>query len=138
MADTSAVPSVRLDKWLWYARFFKSRSLATKLVQARKVRINSVPTDKPSALVKAEDVLTFPQGKNIRVIRIRAIGNRRGPATEARELYEDLAPADTMKKSEPSALPVARRDAGSGRPTKAERRALDRMRDSSDDPGNHN
>ncbi|MCR9214370.1 MAG: RNA-binding S4 domain-containing protein [Proteobacteria bacterium] len=136
MPDNHTAPSVRLDKWLWYARFFKSRSLATKLVLARKVRINSVPTDKPSAAVKSEDVLTFPQGKNIRVIRILNVGSRRGPATEAQSLYEDLAPIDAKKKTDPSTSPVARRDAGSGRPTKAQRRALDRMRDNSEDPEN--
>lgn len=134
MSDTPAVPSVRVDKWLWYARFFKSRSLATKLVQARKVRINSIPTDKPSAAVRADDVLTFAQGKHIRVVRIRDIGKRRGPAVEAQRLYEDLAPPQTRDTSAARQTAVARREAGSGRPTKAERRALDRLRDTHNDP----
>ena len=134
MSDNHGTETVRVDKWLWYARFFKSRSLATRLVQARKVRINSVITKKASATVKIEDVLTFPQGRNIRVVRIQELGHRRGPATEARALYEDLAPPDKKKKMK-SENSVALRDAGSGRPTKAERRAIDRMRDSANDSG---
>jgi ribosome-associated heat shock protein Hsp15 len=73
-------------------------------------------------LVRPGDVLTFPQGPQIRVVRVVQLGARRGPATEARTLYEDLAPA---VPPEPAAL---QRDPGAGRPTKAERRALDRLR----------
>ncbi|MZR29296.1 RNA-binding S4 domain-containing protein [Sneathiella litorea] len=125
----TAAASIRVDKWLWYARFFKSRSLAAKLVQARKLRVNSKVTTKSSSMVKAEDVLTFAQGRNIRVIRIRDIGIRRGPAPEARALYEDLAPPENKEDAtNPTTTPVARRDAGSGRPTKADRRALDKLR----------
>ena len=131
MADDggTAAASIRVDKWLWYARFFKSRSLAAKLVQSRKLRINSVVVTKPSATVKTEDVLTFAQGRNIRVIRIRELGTRRGPATEAQALYEDLAPPKKKTPdTNPAAAPVAKRDSGAGRPTKAERRALDKLR----------
>ncbi len=83
---TESSDSIRVDKWLWYARFFKSRSLAAKVVQSRKLRINSVIVTKASAVVKAADVLTFAQGKHIRVVRLLDIGTRRGPATEARTL----------------------------------------------------
>jgi len=132
--DTQESPvTVRLDKWLWYARFFKSRSLATRLVQARKVRVNSVIAGKASASVKAEDVLTFPQAKNIRVVRIIAVGDRRGPAPEARALYEDLAPVETTKRDKKTEGQVAIREPGSGRPTKAERRALDKLRPDADE-----
>lgn len=82
----------RVDKWLWFARFYKTRSLAAKLVEAGSVRLNRVPLDKSSQTVKVGDVLTFPQGRAIRVIRVSAIGDRRGPPAEARTLYEDLAP----------------------------------------------
>lgn len=123
----AATTSIRVDKWLWYARFFKSRSLAAKLVMSRKLRVNSVVISKASALVKAEDVLTFAQGRNIRVVRILDIGTRRGPAPEAQALYDDLAPVD-KQQVETRADPVAKRDAGSGRPTKADRRALDKFR----------
>jgi ribosome-associated heat shock protein Hsp15 len=125
----TAATTIRIDKWLWYARFFKSRSLAAKLVQSRKLRINSVVTSKPSATVKAEDVLTFAQGRNIRVIRIRDIGTRRGPAPEAQTLYEDLAPPEKKApETDPANSAVAQRDSGAGRPTKADRRALDKLR----------
>jgi ribosome-associated heat shock protein Hsp15 len=112
----------RLDKWLWFARFCKSRTLASKLCAAGKVRIGGELVHKAHYLVRPGDVLTFPQGPQIRVVRVVQLGARRGPATEARTLYEDLAPA---VPPEPAAL---RRDPGAGRPTKAERRALDRLR----------
>lgn len=81
---------VRLDKWLWQARFFKSRSLAAGLAESGHLRINGQPTRKPGAGVAVGDVLTFPQGSRIRVVRILALGQRRGPASEAQALYLDL------------------------------------------------
>ncbi|WP_118135357.1 RNA-binding S4 domain-containing protein [Oceanicella sp. SM1341] len=87
-------PGIRLDKWLWHARFFKTRSLAAKLAGAGKVRINGARTEKPAATVRPGDVLTFPQGNAVQVVRILALGERRGPAPEARSLYEPVdAPA---------------------------------------------
>ena len=83
---------IRVDKWLWQARFFKSRSLAAEMVAAGRLRISGQPVDKPAKTVKAGDVLTFPQSGNIRVVRIVAAGIRRGPASEAQLLYQDLAP----------------------------------------------
>lgn len=82
---------LRLDKWLWQARFFKTRSLAAKIAAKRKVRINRTLVTKPHYRVRPGDVLTFPQGREIRVIRILALGLRRGPAPEARTLYEEIA-----------------------------------------------
>jgi ribosome-associated heat shock protein Hsp15 len=87
--------AMRLDKWLWFARFCRSRSLAAKLCEAGKVRINRVLIEKPAASVKPGDVLTFPQGAQIRVVRVLALGSRRGPPIEARALYEDLAAAES-------------------------------------------
>jgi ribosome-associated heat shock protein Hsp15 len=117
----------RIDKWLWYARFFKSRSLAAKICEARKVRLNGTVVTKPSHPVKEDDVLTFAQRRGIRVVRIADLGSRRGPAAEAATLYEDLAPPETPKpKAE--AEPGIVRESGAGRPTKAERRATDRLR----------
>jgi ribosome-associated heat shock protein Hsp15 len=114
--------SLRLDKWLWFARFLKSRSLASKLCAGGGVRINRRVVDKASAQVRTGDVLTFPLGTRIRVIRINALGSRRGPAAEAQTLYEDLS--EPVEK-QPAA--AASRSRGSGRPTKADRRALDRL-----------
>ena len=81
---------VRLDKWLWQARFFKTRALAATLADRRKIRVNSTVVTKPHYRVRPGDVLTFPQGKAVRVVRVVDLGDRRGPASEARALYEDL------------------------------------------------
>ena len=83
---------IRLDKWLWHARFFKTRALAARLAGSGKVRVNSVRIARASRNVRPGDVLTFPQGRRIRVVRIAALGIRRGPAPEAAALYEDLDP----------------------------------------------
>lgn len=96
-ATPAARETIRLDKWLWQARFFKTRGLATREVQAGHVRVNSVHAKKPSHAVGPGDTLTFVQAGRVRVIRLLAIGIRRGPAAEAIALYEDLAPlADTL------------------------------------------
>jgi ribosome-associated heat shock protein Hsp15 len=87
LAETDGL---RLDKWLWQARFFKTRSLAAKLAERRKVRINRTLVTKPHYRVRPGDVLTFPQGQEIRVVRILALGVRRGPAPEAQALYEEI------------------------------------------------
>ena len=80
---------IRLDKWLWQARFFKSRSLSASVVEAGHVRLNGQHVTKPAQGVGPGDVLTFAQGRAIRVVRILAIGTRRGPASEAQALYVD-------------------------------------------------
>jgi len=122
-------PTLRVDKWLWHARFFKSRSLAQALVGAGRLRVNSQPISKPHHSVRQGDVLTFPQGRRIRVIEVVAIGTRRGPASEAQALYADLAPPEEQRRTETAAAPApALRERGSGRPTKKERREIDRLR----------
>lgn len=83
---------LRLDKWLWYARFLKTRSLATKLCASGAIRVGGVPVAKANHAVKPGDVLTFPLGRHVRVIKVLALGDRRGPAPEAQSLYEDLSP----------------------------------------------
>lgn len=120
-------PSLRIDKWLWNARFYKSRTLAAKVCASKPVRLNSVLIAKAHTVLRLGDVLTFPKGDHIRVIKVLALGHRRGPAMEAQTLYEDLSPPVlTPKKQRP--LSPASRPPGSGRPTKAERRATDRLR----------
>lgn len=113
---------LRLDKWLWHARFFKTRSLSAKQVSGGHVRVNSHKALKPAHAVTAGDVLTFAQGRDIRVVRIIALGARRGPASEAQALYEDLTPP---KEPAPLAPPRVGK-----RPTKKERRTLDALRTS--------
>lgn len=124
-------PGLRIDKWLWQARFVKSRSLAAKLVSETGVRVNGQRASKPAAAVRPGDVLTFVLGRHVRVIRVLALGVRRGPAPEAQALYADLdPPAARDDDPDPEApAPAALREPGAGRPTKAERRALDRLRD---------
>jgi ribosome-associated heat shock protein Hsp15 len=120
--------SQRIDKWLWFARFLKSRSLATTLAASGRIRINGTVTAKAHQPVKAGDVLTFPLGHHIRVIKVLDPGIRRGPAPEAQALYEDLSPPPPRTKG----VTVVggdppQRDVGAGRPTKRERRALDEL-----------
>ncbi len=85
-----ARPVLRLDKWLWQARFVKSRSLAAALVASGHLRVNGQPVAKPAHMVGPGDVLTFALGGRVRLIRILDLGERRGPAPEARALYADL------------------------------------------------
>lgn len=80
----------RLDKWLWQARFFKSRSLAAKAIQERRVRVNQAVVTKTHQKVRRGDVLTFAQGSTVRVIEVRDCATTRGPAMVARLLYSDL------------------------------------------------
>ncbi|MEK9899486.1 MAG: RNA-binding S4 domain-containing protein [Rhodospirillaceae bacterium] len=119
--------SLRLDKWLWYARFCKTRSLATAMCRAGQVRVNKIPVRKSNQAVHVGDVLTFAQGPRIRVIRIAALATRRGPAADAALLYEDLSPP--LPPRADRADRVAPREPGAGRPTKRDRRAIDRLRD---------
>jgi ribosome-associated heat shock protein Hsp15 len=125
MSNTPAT-SLRLDKWLWHARFARTRSLAAKLVSEARFRINGNPTEKAHHAVRPGDVLTFPLGPHIRVIKVLALGVRRGPAPEARTLYEDLEPPQVNPRV-PKEPPVAVREDGAGRPTKRERRQTDRL-----------
>jgi ribosome-associated heat shock protein Hsp15 len=90
-------PSIRLDKWLWQARFCRSRSLAAALVAEGRVRVNSEPVAKPARSIGPGDMLTFALGARIRVVRVVATGERRGPAAEAQALYEDLDPAPQVR-----------------------------------------
>jgi ribosome-associated heat shock protein Hsp15 len=83
-------PAIRLDKWLWQARFCKTRALAAQLIAAGAVRVNAVPVGKPATLVRVGDGLSFARGGRVHAVRVLALGTRRGPAPEARTLYADL------------------------------------------------
>jgi ribosomal 50S subunit-recycling heat shock protein len=84
----------RIDVWLWRARFFKTRNLAARIVEGGGVRLlrggARTPVDKPSRPVRCGDVLTFAQGPKWVAVRVEALGERRGPAAEARALYTVL------------------------------------------------
>ena len=120
--------SRRLDKWLWYSRFFKSRSLANKFCASGKRRLNEKVVRKAHYGLHVGDVLTFPRGPHIRVVRVVGLGTRRGPAPEAQALYDDLDPPQARKKDGPRPVQQAGREPGSGRPTKRERRETDRLK----------
>ncbi|KQP54969.1 RNA-binding protein [Methylobacterium sp. Leaf399] len=81
----------RLDKWLWFARFAKSRALAARLVTDGFVRVNGVRAQSTSRAVACGDVLTVAAAHATATVRIRDLGDRRGPAPEARLLYDDLS-----------------------------------------------
>ena len=112
---------LRLDKWLWHARFFKTRSLSAKQVSGGHVRVNGQKAHKPAHGVTLEDVLTFPQGNEIRVVKIVALGTRRGPAPEAQALYMDMTPPREERPPEPART--------GPRPTKKDRRDLEAFKD---------
>lgn len=87
---TPASQHQRLDKWLWHARFYKTRTLAAAACRAGRVRLNGVRVDKSSTAVGPGDVLTLAQGSHVRVVRVAALGQCRGPAAAARQLYTCL------------------------------------------------
>jgi len=118
---------MRLDKWLWAARFFKTRSLAGREARAGHIRLNGRHVAKASATIAPGDVLTFPKARRVLVVRVLVLDDRRGPFETARTMYEDLTPPDAPPEGSVSGA-SAGRPRGSGRPTKAERRALDRLR----------
>lgn len=130
----------RIDKWLWFARLVKTRTLATRLVTGGKIRINREKIDKASHSVKAGDVVTARVARKIVILKILDVGARRGPAKEAQLLYEDLTPDEpalkkvsgpgqkSFSRMASNGGSVAVRSPGSGRPTKRERRQLRKLR----------
>ena len=113
---------LRLDKWLWFARFFKTRTLAANRVAAGDIRVNGTRVTKRACTIAPGDVLTFAIGDHIRVIEVAALGTRRGPAPEAQTLYTARSP--------PRETPVSENPGyeGKGRPTKKDRRQADLSR----------
>jgi ribosome-associated heat shock protein Hsp15 len=110
---------------LWFARLTKSRTVAAAEVAAGKIKVNRVTVTKTSHAIKPGDVITSRISKNIRVLRVVASGTRRGPAPEARLLYEDLSPPPPPRGEAAPPSTWAERAPGSGRPTKRERRKID-------------
>jgi ribosome-associated heat shock protein Hsp15 len=121
--STGDSAATRIDRWLWAARAFRSRSLAAQACDGGKVTVNGASA-KPHKLVRSGDLIeiTTPAGK--RRWRVLDLAERRGPATVARTLYDDLTPPPTPEPFDPS---MPRRERGSGRPTKRDRRRMDRL-----------
>ncbi|MBE0452830.1 RNA-binding S4 domain-containing protein [Roseovarius autotrophicus] len=122
MTENSPI-RLRIDKWLWQARFFRTRTLAAGQVAAGHVRVNGARVAKPAQAVGPGDVLTFTQGTQVRVVRIVTLGVRRGPAAEAQALYDDVNQDPSAPETKES-VPPAPRFEGKGRPTKRDRRKL--------------
>lgn len=124
--DDSAVSgqdgAQRIDKWLWFVRVVKSRTLAAGLVHDGKVRVNRVKIDKPSVTLKPGDVVTVSAGSRVRILKMLMPGTRRGPPAEAQMLYEELTPPP------PPRSPHTDGNDPGGRPTKKERRDIVRLR----------
>ena len=112
---------IRLDKWLFFARFFKTRGLSSKQIQAGHVRVNATKVLKPATSISIGQVLTVVQCRTVRVVEVLALGHRRGPASEAQLLYRDLTPKQDSQDPAPG-------QDRKGRPTKRERRALRNFR----------
>ena len=118
--------AVRIDRWLWAARLFKSRTLSTATCHGGKVDLNGQAAN-PGKLVRPGDMVevTLPNGR--RILKVLALGERRGSAAVARTLYEDLTPPPPARAERTPS--VFHRPPGLGRPTKRERRQLARLRE---------
>ena len=120
----SAATTVRIDKWLWAARAFKTRSIAADACDGGKVDVNGEAA-KPAKQVRTGDRIEITVRDGRRILKVTALGERRGPASAARLLYEDLTPPAPPRARQ--AKPPFRAP-GAGRPTKRERRDIDRLR----------
>jgi ribosome-associated heat shock protein Hsp15 len=119
--------SQRVDKWLWFARIAKSRSVAQGLIVAGRVRINGVRASKSSATIKLFDALTIIHGGTVCVLRVLSLGKRRGPFDAAKGLYDDITESDPREAARAGAMGLWS-NASAGKPDKRERRRLNRVR----------
>ncbi len=116
--------SLRVDKWLWAARFFKTRSVSAAACAGGKVDVNDEAA-KPARAVRVGDMLRITQTRGKRIVKVLALSETRGPAPVARALYEDLTPPAPPRLRQ---APPPYREPGAGRPTKRERRDIQRLR----------
>lgn len=119
---------MRVDKWLWHARFVKTRGLAQQLITGGKLRINGAKNDKASGKLRVGDEVSFVAHQRLYVIRVCGLSARRGSAPEAQQLYEHLHEPENLAQP----LSAPRRERGQGRPSKKDRRQLDALRDRDD------
>jgi ribosome-associated heat shock protein Hsp15 len=132
-AAEEKAPTIRLDRWLCFARFCKTRAVAQKLITRGQVILNGSKVGKVGAPVRSGDRLAVTLGPVKRTVTVREVGERRGPAAEARLLYDESTPPEKLT-SEYAGLPIYRRpllvrEKGAGRPTKKDRRAIDKHQD---------
>lgn len=122
---------MRLDKWLWVARFYKTRTLATEEVAKGRVRVNSLEV-KPARDIKAGDTVAMRQGPVTRTVVIRGLSQQRGAAPVAQQLYEETADSLRLREAAAEQRRLNNEPAASiehGRPTKRDRRSLDKAGD---------
>ena len=128
MNNKSEQEKLRIDKWLWAARFFKTRALAADAVECGKVLVNGVRV-KPAKLLAASDTLSIRLGPYQHVIEVRSLSGKRGPAIEAQKLYEETE--ESRLRREALALQLSAQPEPSahvGRPTKRDRRVMERFK----------
>ena len=118
--------TLRLDVYLYYIRIFKSRSLATKYILSNRLRISGQVTQKPHKMISIGDVLSMTISGNVKILKILDIPNRRGPYSESLNFYEDITPIENNQKRE-YLKPNIKFAERVGRPTKRERRQIDRL-----------
>ena len=118
--------TLRLDIYLYYIRIFKSRSIATKFVSTNRLRISGQVTQKPHKMISVGDILTMTINDNIKILKVLDIPNRRGPYSESLNFYEDITPIESVLKKESLKLDMKFVERV-GRPTKRERRQIDRL-----------
>lgn len=124
-AQPESTGKQRIDKWLWHARTVRTRSAAAMLVTTGHVRLNGARIDAASRPVKAGDVITIALDRVVKVLKVRDFAERRGDATLAQTLYEDLTAPPLPPELRPA--PVALREPGASRPTKRDRRDIDKF-----------
>lgn len=122
--EGGAAPGLRIDKWLWAARLWKTRALAAKACDAGHVSVGGASV-KPAKLVRIGDRIEAVTPGGLKIVEVKALSEVRGPAPVARTLYEDHSPPPPPREL---AEPVGRRERGAGRPTKRDRRALGKLR----------
>ena len=136
-SSQEAPERVRLDKWLWAARFFKTRAIATEAVDKHRVRLNGADT-KPSRELRPGDTLQITQGDVQRTVQVLALSAVRGPAPQAALLYQETAESIAARAQAAEARRLAPEPAHhltQGRPTKRDRRSLDALRHPAAMPG---
>jgi ribosome-associated heat shock protein Hsp15 len=126
VSDAPSQGRQRIDRWLWHARVVRTRSAAASLAASGHIRINGNRIDAASRPVRPGDVLTIALDRRVRVLRVLSFSERRGPAAVTPGLYEDLD-AEPAAVKQTGAFEAAVRMPGTGRPTKHERRAIDRL-----------
>ncbi len=121
---------MRLDKWLWCARFYKTRGLAVEEIHKGRVSVNGQPA-KPAREVRPGDTVLLRQGPVVREVLVRALSNQRGPAAVAQQLFEETAQSLVARAQAAEQRRLAPEPAASlseGRPTKRQRRDLEQLR----------